>query len=126
MLLITQRLTDDFFRFKAPKGKMYLIESMNFNNRDSTLNTILIFDEWLEEDAGAVDDNTTRRSQIASFYVIAIDGSNHSISGIDHECKYITIAKTQATSVDVLIEIYGKFTIASKTDLILEWFRKGR
>ena len=126
MLLIVQRLTDDFFRFKAPPGMIFLIETINFSSRISTLNVCLIFDEWLEEDAGASDDNTSRDSEIASFYISGLEGFNHSISGMNHKAKYITIGKEAASSVNVKIQIYGQLIKATETDLILAWFLKGR
>lgn len=121
MLLIGVVFNDQALNFKAPKNMMYKISGINFSNDSPVGGQIRIFDEQTEDNV----DFTSKTGFIASFG-ISVDGNSHFIDNIDHTTKFISILKNVAATVNVDIQIYGDLVKASKTDLIIEWFRKGR
>lgn len=121
MLLISALLQDNALVFKAPKNHMYFVENVSFVNSQADDFFIFVFDEMLED----VVDITSRRSPIAVFEA-AISGTNFHVTGINHKTKYLTVNKSNANSVNIFVLIYGELIKASRSELLMEWFRKGR
>ncbi len=122
MLLISELFVDDVIHHKAPSGLQYFIQSVNFMAGSGVLASILILDYLVEDEI--TDIHTTR--EVLCSYSPEISGTNHQIVDINHKTKYISITKDLAASVAVAINIYGKLVPLTRTDAILEFFRKGR
>ena len=121
MLLISTVFNDIVLNYKAHKGMLYFIEGILFSNDSGVGGQIRIYDEIIED----APDVTTRAGFMACFSP-STDGSNLFVGNINHKTKYISILKNVVATVNVDIVIYGELIKASKTDLLIEWFRKGR
>lgn len=121
-VLISANLTDLILKFKAPRGMMYFVEGINFATVQA--DGIYITVHPFAIDATFNIDVSTRQA-IASFSA-SIAGTNHFIGGINEKSKFLSIAKASVQTVDVSIEIYGELVKASRTELIMEWFRRGK
>ncbi len=122
MLLISLLFTDLTHRFRAPPGKQYFVESINFMAGTGVASSILIFDRWVGFE---VVDLSSARHVLATFNT-EISGTNHNITSINHKTKYLSISKDISGNVAVPIEIYGEIIPISKLEAIWEWFGKGR
>lgn len=122
MLLISHQFVDNIVRFKAPQHKMYHVSSIAASNLSAVVDHVHIFSESLEAEDDL--DATLRISPFATFTSSAI--GNFQIQGIDDIMKYISIGKSNAASVNMWINIYGELKKATKKQLIMEWFMKGR
>ena len=123
MLLISANMLDLFLRYKAPVNTMYNITGINFSNFLSVSAELFVYDYLLEDDI--TDDDSGSSNFIATFNT-AIAGTSHFIDSINHKTKFITIGKNTGTSIACQVQIYGDIVPVSKTDLLIEWFRKGR
>lgn len=120
MLLHHVTFLDFVLSFKAPRNHMYLVESIHMMlHGDQANNAIRLYSRQL---ATNVDFFTGISEVFASFSSETV--GNFQISGINEKMKHISIAKTTAMGVVAEISIYGELIKASRTELIVEWFRK--
>lgn len=123
MRLITKQLLDASLISKAPTGLMYKINAVHVAITTAlAANYLIIADRHL--DTPDVSD-TLRVGDIVATFATDLQG-NFFISDLDVITKWITIGKTNAASMDARVSIYGEFVKGTKTQLIMEWFRKGR
>jgi len=124
MLLISQTKNADGARrsYKAPKNQMFDISHVTIGGFAVAQGALIIVDESLEEPGADLG----LERQYLVFYDMAIDGQLVSIL-IKHKCKFLTIGgRNSSTAISYTVQVFGEFVNASRTDLIWEWFRKGR
>lgn len=117
--------TSSPFTFKAPKGTMYKIWDVHSTIFAGGANAIgvLNFLSELIEDVWNVDDT----GGLIAVFDTAITGSTQDFQFTTGEkSKFITIAKDGSSAFAASIIIHYELISASKTELIIEWFRKGR
>lgn len=110
--------------FKAPKGFMYEIFDIHFSILVGGSNGIGVVPYQLEDEVVFL---STTTSEFLAFMPTDIAGNIADFAFTKGEkTKYITIAIQDSTAIGVIIIIHYELTHASRTELILEWFRKGR
>lgn len=121
-LLFAGNLTDAVIRYKAPRNMMFNVESVACSVSTAlATNYVIVTTRWLEDE---IVDSTTLADVIAAF---ASDlQENFEIININETAKYLSIGKTNAGSIDAMVLIYGTIKRATKMDLLIEWFRRGR
>lgn len=124
MLLISVDYTDLLLRFKAPKGLQYKISGICFSNINVVAGVVVFVVDYLAEDE--LTDSMIRTVPNIAAWNSALSSSGIFINNMDHKTKFITIAKNSTAPVRTIINIYGDLVPISRTEAILEWFRKGR
>lgn len=120
-LLRSFNLTDDAVRARAPAGLIYNVKMIHVAIVTVLAdNYLIIANRWLEDIA-----DTIRRTDRVATFSTAIAG-NYFLDGLEEFTKYLTIGKTNATSLDAVVNIYGELVKGSKIQLVMEWFRKAR
>jgi len=122
MKLFSARLVDAKIFKQAPKGMLYLIESISFTSSQALSSQVYVIAR--KTDSSVTDVISNQDDVIASF-AADIDGANFWVGQINEETKYITYSKGSTSSVSVVITCYGKLIPASTTRLIIEWIRRG-
>jgi len=123
MLLISVQYNDAILRFKAPRGLQYFIESISMVNQTAINNILVMVIDFLAEDEQT--DSFNRSSPSIANMITTIGGLHTFINSINHKTKFISIGKNSTAGVTTFINIYGKLIPISRTDTLLEWFRKG-
>lgn len=121
-LLISAHLLDDTLVYKAPIRMMYFIETITVAVIGTIVGYIVVQDTLNERFA---DTLVGQRDIIAAFSGGSLD-DQPTVSGINHKSKFLSVGKTSSAAMDARILIYGELVPATTTELILEWFRKGR
>lgn len=124
MLLLSELFLDGAIRIKAPKGKIFEIDTIYFNNGMAVAGgLVFVLDYVVEEE---ITDAYSSVSEFLAAFSTDIAGSFMSIPDVKHRTKYLTITKAGTGGVVSHIAIYGELVKAPRTELIFEWFRKGR
>ncbi len=124
MLLIAEEFLDDILRFKAPRGQQYFVTAIAMVNLLAVNNVFSFVIDFLSEDQQT--DSLIRSAPFLAGIVTTVSGHNIVIQDINHKTKFLTIGKNSTTAVRVFVSIYGKLIPISRTDALIEWFRKGR
>lgn len=124
MLLISDRVDQNnpVKRYKAPHHMMYELKILNLTIARETASQgdFLLFLDYL------LEDEVTEASGTQSFHYQQI-AANETVSiPLDIRTKFVSVIDTTASNYSVGFVLYGDIIKVSKTDLILEWFRKGR
>lgn len=108
-------------RLKAPQGMMFVIQSIHVANAGSDVaNNLFVLDYLVEDQVGQI----TPSDWISSVRLLTT-GHNEFVNDLHHQCKYISIL-TDANVPNCRVTIHGRLINASRTQLLIEWYRKGR
>lgn len=123
-MLISKRInqTTDL-NFKAPKNEIYMIRSITIIPVTIAANRVLVFDRHTEEEPASISESvdTIFFANMALSVITQIYYEEPVIT------KFIGInAVNESTPFDARIIINYSTRRATKTELIIEWFRKGR
>ena len=116
-----------FKRFKAPHGFMYEITDIHFSVLAAVNNRVYVIGYDIEEKGTSTD---IAASDVADFIAImeteAIRQQSFHFS-VAEKVKYLLLAQAASgNAFECSVVIVGRLTKASKTELLMEWFRKGR
>lgn len=122
MLLISYvGLASDSTRvYRAPRGKLYFIKEIFVSVTVFGNSNLFIVDEEKEEQVFSDHGSpliTADLNTAIPFY---------NFNNIDHKTKYISLVLSASSSADFWVGIYGELISASTSELIWEWFKKGR
>lgn len=125
MILSVNMNQEDIFRIKAPTGLMFKIHSMYATTITPGDNGILVINESLEEQVTTIGNAAIRSGVI---FEMEADVSQNAYFGlpVPEITKFISIATRTSTAFAVDVFINYEFKKATKTELLIEWFRKGR
>lgn len=127
MIIVRKALLTNSIHVRAPKYTMFHIHSIYFVVTSALSGSVYVLDrEYVRTDgneASIANADDIGLSDLASFRMTNA-GSHSHITGIDHKCKNITIAKDNNAASNVKVYIYGDIIPASKRELIIEWFLK--
>ncbi len=124
MLLFSTLFTDPVLSFKAPKGKLFMVESVHFQGLGSaTANFLFLVARRIETDKISTVDRDT--DFLASFET-SNTSSVSQIIGINHKTKFLSLVPSASSNVTVAVAVYGKFVSASLFDILIEIVRNGR
>jgi len=123
MLLISQRIIQEIpKRFKAPRHLMYLIDSVIFVITSANANRIVISDRLVDDQATTVNE----LDGFVMFNPVNTNVNNVQYTNLNVKTKFLTIGMHTTIGATVFVYIFGEYFKASRTDLLIEWFRKGR
>lgn len=110
--------------WKAPRGTMWKVDSLSIVVSDSSTASLVIVDYAFEDN---VDPGSVSLAGIdALIFVTANALTQYRLTKMDHKAKFLSVLINTLVSTNFHVAIYGEIVSASRTDLILEWFRKGR
>ena len=113
-------------RMKAPSGSMYEIHSIFLDTNDVVNNAISIYNYLMEDEITVVDPNTTGEGLLMSIEC-DVQRSVNFVLPIPEKTKYITaIARSVTAGLFAHFAINYQLVTATKLELLMEWFRKGR
>lgn len=122
MKLMSEFLTSQGIRrFKAPKGLQYLITGIYLAVFEATTGNAYVLD-YLVEDEITVVLVITEQNVLSMISTNVID--NSFIDNLNHKTKYLTLGTVG--NANCLFVVFGELIHLSKTEAIIEWFRKGR
>lgn len=127
MVLIRKLLTEasSVFKYRAPRNFMYLIHSVHLTVLTAGNNRVIVIDELAEDEVTTL--SVGRSSGIIFVGETDIAGLLPDITfSVPLPSKFISIGRELATTFSAFIIIDYELIEASKTELIIEWFRKGR
>ena len=109
---------------KAPSGFQYLIEGIFISILDAGNSNAVILDYITEDEVSFLGTVTN----IHALLIVPTDNVNAGVhmTGINHKTKFLTIALSDSAATVVWVGIYGELITISRTEAIIEWFRKGR
>lgn len=117
----------DPVKFKAPKGFMYNIFDIHFSVTLAGSNIVGVLNYLLEDEVDQDDWNVANAEGVLAIIATNIAGQAEDFNFTKGEMtKFISIAANTSTVFACFIIIHFELVKASKTELILEWFRKGR
>ncbi len=128
MSRIVQVLNADSFikAFKAPKGKMYAISDIHGTVNLAGDNLVSVFD-YLKEDLSADVGPSLSDEGVLANFATNIAGNHIDFNFmIPQTCKFISIGSESATAFEAILIIAYELITASRTQLLIEWLRKGR
>lgn len=113
--------------WKAPKDHMWLIESILVIDHISSANVILFKNEF-RRTRQQVDTmpNINTQDVLFTLHTDGVTGFNFQINNINELTKYLTVGKQSTNDVDITFYVFGKLVKATRTQLLIEWFRKAR
>ena len=123
MILANIILTDLPQQFKAPTGMMYMVESIHFVNLTIEAGTLIYVADY-NIHPNNVTDNKEPSNWLAIHECDAI--SDIQINGINEKTKFLIAHKNSSTLILGRVTVYGSLVKASRTQLLIEWFRKVR
>lgn len=109
-------------QFKAPKGMMYRLHSFHATNFSSVANQLFVLDEGLDEPPTSLGFGRP----FLALIDLNIDGLFVYGEFDNHKTKFLSMGPLTIAQINSCIQIYGELVIASRTELLIEWFRKGR
>lgn len=112
-------------RFKAPRGFMYEIWDIHFMVFTAGAGILTIVNYLLEDEVTTI---SVRRSEgiLASFSSTIAGQAEDFTFTKGEKTKFITGARDGSNTMGVIAIIHYELIKASRTELLLEWFRKGR
>lgn len=129
MAIISRAISDveQIHRFKAPVGMMYEITDIMGVVQNGGVNVAWVLPFELEDERGNFDPGDSGFDAIAAVAANDLVAAPHYFHySTPVKTKWITMARRSNTAFKVLFFINYSLITVSKTDLILEWFRKGR
>ncbi len=108
-------------RYKAPRGMMYIINIIHVSVATTATNTFGVVDHAIDQE----DQNSIANGN----FIFSIDtGSaiNDSLENLKIKTKFFTIGFFGSNAAAVRVAIFGELVTVSRTELLIEWFRKGR
>lgn len=138
MLLINAEGNVDLLKnHKAPQGLQYLVESMSLQIivvAESAAARQVIVDLMDYNKEEFAEDNQARTMQsIATLAFIQSANStawnqptHYNQSGINHKTKFLSLNINNVAATQYKVHVYGQLIPISRTEAIIEWFRKGR
>lgn len=121
MLLIHEfvdSLTDPK-RFKAPKDKVYFIESVMLSIRTPGNNIFHMLDRDVDGSSFTGDSNINAILSMDLQSRLAL-----AIGSINHKTKYITLGLQNSTSSGLFVSIFGQILGETQANLIWEYLSK--
>lgn len=113
-------------RLKAPKNTMFLVSDIHGSVLSSGANTVSVINELLEDELEIIQADTRQSGMIAAFST-AIAGNHVDFNFMTpQKSKFLTVARSSSTAFNAIIIIVYELIKATKPELIVEWFRKGR
>lgn len=111
----------EIIRKRAPKNHMYRVGSIVFTNQIAIASNLYLITRKVPFDKTSLShlDDIVGAFETSNLV-------NFEITDIDEITKYITIGQTASVAVAVVITVYGDIIKATKIELIIEWFRRGR
>lgn len=110
---------------RAPRGMMWMIDSLIFNNFVTANNAIVVRQEWRDSD-----------KQVQALPELTTDDmlehntdntGNFQYIRLEEKTKYITVGRvSDGNTPDCMVYGYGRLINASRRELLIEWFRKAR
>lgn len=125
-MIISARLdeTDIPKIFKAPTGKMFVIWDIHFSVLSSGDNSMAIIPYAMD---GGVAVHGLTSTEILSLMPMDIAGQAEDFSFTNGErTKMFSVTRQNANAFIGYVIIHYDLVGASKIDLLMEWFRKGR
>jgi len=124
-ILTAQVAALQVFRFKAPKSTMYEIHGIFIDIVSAGNNSIGVLNYLVE------DQITTKNAGVDfEGFLVAIEGdiqrSTNIIFPIPEITKFISVLTRSSSSFEAFVAINYKLKPATRTELLIEWFRKGR
>lgn len=125
VILVSKFLNENSvpFRYKAPRHFMYIIEDIHWSGMGAAGNRVLVFDYALEDEVTTV--NIATKHPIA-FFDTTLRASQDVEFTTPLKTKFISIALDSGVAFQGFLIIAGNLVQVSKTELLIEWFRKGR
>lgn len=123
MLLISVVMDDKVIRRRAPQGFMYQIDSIKLSNGIALAGFAFVSPYEYEDEIDDIFAN------VARDFLVTMDMNltgNIEFTNIDTKTKYLSFGKDIANSCKVGISVYGKLVKGTRTELIMEFLRKGR
>ncbi len=124
MLLISEFWNGDPIKrvFKAPLNTMFLIKAYSITSASTAADQFIGLTRAVEE----LDQILSNNEDYFLEVDLQINGLTHFVTDIDEKAKFITLGPKIGASITSGVQIYGEFIKASTSELIWEWFRKGR
>lgn len=116
-------LTDLPQQFKAPTGLMYMVESIHLINLTAEVGTLIFVGDYNLHVLSATDSKEPT-NWLAIHHCDTV--SDIMIRGINEKTKFLIAHKNSSTLINGRITVYGTLVKASRTQLLIEWFRKVR
>lgn len=110
---------------KAPKGTMYKIFSVTCGVISNGNNAVIIVPYAMEDEATTLD--VTAANAWAVFPTDTVGFFHLANFQLGEQTKWFSVAPSNdVTSFQAVVIFHGELVKASRQELLIEWFRKGR